>query len=87
MPCEAERLTTRYSSDAPVPQDAEYNEHDANGYKSSRSNANGYDGKNYDDNDCMSDVDGDGGGPHVVSKRQEAFDPEDHGMRWRDVGM
>ena len=87
LPCEAERLTTRYSSDAPVPQNAEYNERDANGSTLNGYSANGYDGKSYDGNDCMSDVDGDGGGPHVVTKQQEAFDPEDQGMGWRDVEM
>lgn len=79
----------RYSSDAPVLQDTEYNEHSSvNGYNSNDYTVNGYD-KGCDDNDCMSDVDGDGGGPRAVPKQQKACDPEGQGTKtgWGDVEM
>ncbi|CAM9675597.1 unnamed protein product, partial [Laminaria digitata] len=139
MPCEADGLTTRYSSDGPVLQDVEHNDHNsvngykANGYDANGDKANGYDAngdkvngydanghdingydangdkangynangygvngydvngydKGYTDNDNMSDVGVDRGGPHVVSKQRDAFDPEDRqtGTGWSDVGI
>ena len=86
MPCEAERLTMRCSSDAPVLRDVEYNKYNDNGYAANGCDATGCKDKGPDDNDSMSD-DGDGGGRPVVLRQQDAFDPEDQGAGWRDLGM